>query len=378
MKQVVKRTYKFKLYHSRKLHKLDYLFAIACFIYNHCIMLQKRYYRLFGKNITAFTMTNHLVKLKRQKRFAFWKELNSQVIQDISERVWRSYKSFFKNIKKNHKAKPPRLRKKEFYNSITYKNSGHKIDRNIIVLQKKIRLKFYKSREIEGVIKTITFKRNRLGDYYMFVVCDVEIDKVLPRQGETIGLDFGLKHFLTTNKGERKEGILFFKKMLHEIRELNRKRSRKMGEQKGEKKSKNWIKANYKLQRAYERLINLREDFQWKLARELCSKYVVICIEDLELKEMQRLWGRKVSELRFGEFVKKLEYVASKLGSIVIKVGKWFASSQLCNHCGYKYEKVKDLRLRKWICPQCGKEHDRDVNSAKNILREGLQILQSV
>ena len=121
----------------------------------------------------------------------------------------------------------------------------------------------------------------------------------------------------------------------------------------------------------------LRKHKQWELAYDLCSKYAVICIENLSLKGMQKLWGRKVSELRFGEFVKKLEYVASKVGTLIVKVGKWFASSQLCSTCGYKYENVKDLHLRKWTCPHCGQEHDRDVNVAKNILTKGLSILQT-
>ena len=374
---IVKRTYKYKLYHSKQIRKIEYLLSIACTIYNHCIALQKRYYKLFKKNISENRLKKFVTKLKKIDRFSYWNQLNSQVIQDIIERIMRSYKSFFNNRKKNKKANLPHFRKLETYKSITYKQNGYEIINNVVKLQKSFRIKFCKSREIEGIIKTITFKRNVLGNWYMFVVCDIKVNQVLLRKGEAIGLDFGLKHFLTTNMGDKIETPLFFKEMRNKIRKLNKLRSRKQGERKGEVKSKNWLKANCKLQKAYERLVNLRDNKQWELAYDLCGKYAVICIEDLELKDMQKLWGRKVNDLRFGEFVKKLEYVASKVGTTIIKVSKWFASSQICSNCGYKNEEIKNLRLRKWKCPHCGQEHDRDVNSAKNILTEGLRILET-
>lgn len=372
------RTYKFKIYCSKQNYKLERLLYIACSVYNHCIALQKRYYRLFRKNVPMFTLSKHLTKIKRTKKYGYWNELNSQTIQDISERVCRSYKSFFSNRKKNKKAKPPRFCSKYKYSSFTYKQCGYKFEGNVLTLQQKYRIKFSKSREIEGKIKTVTIKRNSLGDWYLFVVCDVETNEVLFRQGKAIGLDFGLKHFLTTSNGQKIQCPQFFRQMQNLIRKLNRNRSRKIGERKGESKSNNWLKANLKLKKAYEKLRNLRDDFQWKLALELCSKYSVICIEDLNLKGMQKLWGRKIGELRFAMFVQKLEYMAKRCGCQLVKVDKWFPSSQSCSSCGYKNSNTKDLKVRKWTCPQCGKVHDRDINASVNILQEGLRILETV
>ncbi len=373
----MKRTYKFKIYNSKRNRKLERLLYTACSVYNHCIALQKRYYRLFRKNITAFTMSRHLAKLKKLSRFAFWNGLNSQTVQDISERVWRSYKSFFSNVKNNKRMRPPRFCKSDNYKSFTYKQSGYKIEGNLLTLQQKFRVKFSKSWEIEGKIKTVTVKRNSLGDWYLYIVTDIEQDEVLPRQGEAIGLDFGLKHFLTDDIGERIESPLFFRQMRNRIQKLNRARSRKAGERKGERKSRNWLRAARKLRRAYEKLRNLRDDFQWKLAKILCERYATICIEDLSLKGMQRLWGRKICDLRFGDFVAKLGYMAGKYGCRLVKVDRWFASSQQCSVCGYKNDGTKDLRVRKWTCPACGTEHDRDVNAAINVLNEGLRLLET-
>ena len=261
MVMVAKRTFKFKLCKSLKIRKLNYYLRIACFIYNHFIALQHRYYRFYGKNISEKKMKSHLTKLCKMKRFSSWKELNSTVRQDIIERIMRSYKSFFSNFKTNKKARPPKHRKIEKYKSIIFKNAGWKIENNILYFTNYsnilAKFKFVKSREIDGNIKTITIKRNNLGDYYLFVVCDVEVNEVLPRMGKVVGLDFGLKHFLTTNKGNIIKTKLFFKQMRSTIQKLNRKRSRKIGERKGEKKSKGWLKANRKLERVYEKLCNL-------------------------------------------------------------------------------------------------------------------------
>ena len=374
----MKQTYKFKIYNSRRNHKLEKLLYTSCSVYNHCVALQKRFYKLFKKNIPMFTLSKHLTKMKKVSRFLFWNKLNSQTIQDISERVCRNYKSFFNSYLKNSKARPPRFYSKFKYSSFTYKQCGYKFEDNVLILQKKYRIKFSKSREIEGKIKTVTIKRNHLGDWYLYVVCDVETNEVLFRQGEAIGLDFGLKHFLTVSNGEKIDCPLFFKQMRNLIRKLNRERSCKLGERKSEKKSNNWLKANLKLQKAYERLCNLRDDFQWKLALQLCSKYSIICTEDLNLKGMQKLWGRKIGELRFAIFMEKLEYIAKRCGCQLVKIDKWFASSQICSDCGYKNGITKDLKVRKWTCPNCGEIHDRDVNASVNILQEGLRMLAVV
>ena len=121
----------------------------------------------------------------------------------------------------------------------------------------------------------------------------------------------------------------------------------------------------------------MRRDFHWKTAQYLVGKYTLISIENLNLKAMQKRFGRKISDLGFADFVNKLKYEAQKTGSIVIEVGKFFPSSQLCSNCGYQNKELKDLRIRQWTCPKCGKHHDRDLNAAINIKKEGERIFYS-
>ena len=146
---------------------------------------------------------------------------------------------------------------------------------------------------------------------------------------------------------------------------MSRKLSKKV------KGSRNRRRARLELNRFYRKLVNSREDWQWKTARSILHEYDIVCLESLNLDGMKRLWGRKVSDYGFADFGCKLEYLAAMSGKEVRKVDRWLASSQTCHKCGYVNKGTKDLRVLEWVCPQCGTHHDRDENAAINILLAG-------
>lgn len=125
----------------------------------------------------------------------------------------------------------------------------------------------------------------------------------------------------------------------------------------------------------YRKINDLRSDFQWKLAHQLCKQYDYIFIEDLNIEAMKRLWGKKVSDLNHSSFIDKLTYIASKYGVTIHKIDKWYPSSKTCE-CGC-INKGLSLRDRTWVCPSCGAVNDRDILAARNILRKGISELES-
>lgn len=367
----VTRAYCFKLYRSKRNRQLHTQINAAALIYNHCIALHKRYYRLFKKLLSLYALEHHLAKLKHLERFKYVTEIGSQAVQDIAERIDRAYKLFFRNLKNKVRSAPPGFKKVSKYKSFTLKQAGYKfLEGNNLRIGKQV-FRYFKSRILEGTIKTLTIKRDPLGDIYIYVVCQVEQDEVLTRTGKSVGFDFGLKKFLTSSEGKPSdvEAPLFFRKNAVALKSASRKLSHK------QKYSNNRRKAKLALARLHRKVANQRKNFHWQLANFLVGQYAVICIEDLNLKGMQKLFGRKISDLGFAEFVGILEHKASRTGTKVAKVDRFFASSQKCHSCGFQNPATRDLRIRRWTCQSCGKTHNRDRNAAINIKLEGERIL---
>lgn len=360
------RTFVFKMYRAARNRKLHKRIGIACDIYNHCIALHRRYYRMFGKYLNMYRLQAHLAKLKKRKRHAYWNGLGSQAIQNVTERIDRAYKLFFANLRRGVRTAPPSFKKKRKYRSFTLKQkAGWKIgDGNTIVIDKQ-EYRYHKSREIEGTVKTVTVKRDALGDLYVYFVCGDENEAAnrIPT-GNSAGFDFGLKTFLVSSDGDDIVSPLFFKQNANAVKQANRNLSRK------KKGSKNRAKARLDLARVHKNVSNQRKDWQFKLARRLCETYDVICVEDLNIKGMQRLWGCRISDLGHAQFVTILKWMAEKLGSTVVEIPRFYPSSKTCSSCGHVLASL-DLSTREWTCPACGMHHDRDRNAAINIHRVG-------
>jgi putative transposase len=334
---------------------------VAAKIWNHCINLHKQYDRFTGKHLEKAKLQKHITKLKKRPKYAYWNQLGSQSIQDVTDRIERGYQRFFKKLNK----RPPRFRKIKKHKSFTLKQAGYKLFEDNRIQINSTTYKYFKSREIEGTVKTVTVKRDSLGDIYIFIVCDVpQPPQVITRAGKMVGYDFGLSTYLKASDGNDIESPLFFEQNSAVIKKLNRELSRKV------KGSNHRKQARLNLARAHKKTANQRKDFQFKLAYELCGEYALICIEDLNIKAMQRLWGKKISDLSHSNFVKILKYAASRTGTEVIKISRWYPSSKTCSTCGHVLDELP-LKIREWQCLVCKTKHDRDFNAAINILREG-------
>ncbi len=321
-------TYKQKLYKNDKNRRIDTLLRRYGVFYNHCIALHKRYYRLFKKYLKLNDLQKHTTKLKKTHRYAFLKTLGSQTLQDLTERIDKAFKKFFKK-----QAKLPRFKKVANYKSFTFKSQvdkktglnkgvGFEIKDNVVSFSG-YSYKFIKTYALIGKVKTLTIKRDNMGDYFLCLVCELENNPNKQTAcDKSVGFDFGLRTFLTGSDNTKIESPLFFSKYLPLIRACNRSLSKK------KRGSHNRLKARLRLARLHRKIKNLRTDFFYKLANSLAKQYSHIFIEDLNMKSMQKLWGRKVSDIAFSEFVKILENKAH-----VVKIDRFYPSSKTCSNC---------------------------------------------
>ncbi len=367
------KTFCFKLYRAQRNEKLNRQINAAGLIWNHCLALHKRYYQLFGKYLQKLVLQKHLTKLKRRKKFSYLKEIGSQAVQDVTDRIDRAYRLFFNNIERKVKCSPPKFKRVKKYKSFTLKQAGWKIEalHNTIIINNQA-YRYFKSREIVGKVKTVTVKRDSTGDIFIFVVTDYEDNEVMARTGESVGYDFGFKEkILIASDGKDILAPSFLRSNMKALKRASKSLSKKKST------SKKRERARLELARIYRRADNQRKDFHWKLAQRLCSEYALICVEDLSLKGLQRGHGKKMQDYGFGMFLQILKYVAKRMGTTIIEVDRFYPSSQLCSNCGEKNPKTKDLSVREWRCPKCGAYHDRDTNAAKNILNEGTRMFLS-
>ena len=356
-------SYKYKLYRTPKTKHLDKMLREACFVWNHALALQKRYYKLYHKYISDSRMRKHFAK--RIHRYL----LHSQTTQEIIDRLDMSYQRFFEHLA----PRPPKFKKAKDFTSFVFRQGGYTLNGNVLTINSIAkRYKFSLSRPYDGRIKELTIKRSNLGEYYIVMVLDKAPQSLgKSRNGASVGIDFGLRKYLTISDGQTVYNPQFLKSGLRQLQQKSRNLSKCMPG------SHNRERKRLELNRLHEKVVNRRSDFQWKLAHQLCRQYDTIFLEDLSLVPMFSTyrWGRKMADLAHGEFVQKLQYVATKYGVTVHKIDREFPSSQTCT-CGHVYQ---DLRLQDyvWTCPQCGAVHDRDILAAGNILRQGIAELES-
>lgn len=362
-------TYKYKVYSQNRNHqkRLENLLCTAASIYNHCICLYKRYYKLYKKTLPKNKLQSHIAKIKNRCHHQ-WKMVDSMAAQQITDRIYNGYSFFFKRIT----GRPPTYKSWRKYKSITYKTHGWKLNGNIFRISNiKLNLKFHQSRNIEGKIQNVTLKRDAVGDWWLFFLVHQDDNPKTSKQetGKSAGFDFGLKHFLTNNEGEKIESPRYLFHSIKELKKLSKEYSVKKRGSNGKRK------ARIKLARFYRSLCYKRDNFYWNLSNILVSQYDIVCFETLDMKYFQREYGKKIGDFAFTKFVKILSFMCAKYNKRFVQIDRWETTSKTCSVCGYK-ENELDINTRIWLCPYCGTTHDRDVNAAKNILRVGISTLE--
>ena len=374
------------------LHKA---FGCSRFIYNYFLDKSQKAWNENKEYFNWVETDKEANNLKKLEEYSWLKEIDSTISTHTLKHLDKAYKNLYQARKEkrnyNLRFKSKKIHRESFtlqaINS-TYKgkaNSNIKIDfenKRIKIPKLKSWIKYRDERKAFNYksIQSITIKQTPSGKY--FAAIHFRIPKTVntynPDLKKSIGIDFGLKNFITLSNGEKINSPEYLKKSLRKLKRLSKNYSRKKTNSIDGKKinSNNKEKARIKLAKCYEKISNQRKYFNDYLSRYLVDNYDFIFIEDLNISVMQKLWGRKVCDIAWYQFITMLNYKAIEQGKFVLKIDRYYPSSKLCHNCGYKNEAL-NLSDRKWTCPICGKIHDRDINASKNILQEGLRKLSN-
>ena len=365
---VITRAYKIRLYPNKSQRTFfNKSFGCCRVIYNEMLYeLQNAY-----KNGIVLNK-NELFKQIKSK-YVWMSESDSQGLCNTYQDLNKAYRNFF-----NKKAKFPKFKKKKdkntYRNAMCFKDTSKLFpDKTHIVIPKAGKIAFRQDYDFSSLniqkVYNITVERSKTNRYYCSICIDVESEEY-KHTGEVIGIDLGIKDLVIDSNGNKYSNPKYIQKAEKKIKHLNRSYSKKI------KGSKNQEKARLKLATAYEKLSNKRKDNLHKITTKLVKENDVICIENLNVRGMTKnhKLAKSIQDASFGTLVKMLKYKAAWHNRQIIEVGRFFPSSKLCSCCGHKMEYM-GLEIRKWTCPVCHSEHDRDINAAINIKNEGLRIL---
>ena len=334
-------------------------------IFNKGLALRENAFKQ-GDKADYKATSSMLTSLKKQGEFSFLKEVDSIALQQSLRDLDTAYKNFFQ-----HRADKPVFKSKhnnhQSYRTINQRDKI-RIEGNRLKLPKLGYVKIKQSMEV-GHIHNVTVERTPTDKYFVILNVDFEPNQIV-HNSNAIGIDVGIKTFYSDSNENVVSNPKYLEKSLKKLAREQRRFSRK------KKGSNNRNKQRKKVALIYEKITNQRDDFLQKQSTKLIRENQTICIEDLKIANMLKnhKLAKHISSVSWRKFFTMLEYKAKWYGNTIVKVPTVYPSSQTCSICGYKNKLVKDLSVRKWECPVCHTEHERDYNASINILNKGLQM----
>jgi len=383
---MARKAFKFRLYPNKEQEqKLLFTLNRCRELYNAALSERKDSYKYTGKGVTYFQQKRDLpeIKIIREE----YKEIHSQVLQDVFNRLDKGMKAFFRRVQNGETPGFPRFQGRNRYNSFTYTQSGYMLTDTHVILSKIGTIKVKRHREIQGNIKTVTVK-HEVDQWYIVFSCELPDEQVvptLPYTDDAIGIDLGLLHFATLSTGDTIENPRYYREAQADLKRKQRKLSR------CKPRSHRREKAKRQVAKAHRKIRNQRHDFLHKQSRQLVNTYETIVFEDLHVLNMNHTpepkrdeatgaylpngaskkagLNKSILDAGWDLFVSMCKFKAEWAGTNILTVNP-YKTSQVCSACGME-GKNKDLSIRTHTCVHCGIVLDRDHNAAINILRLG-------
>ena len=359
----MRKTFKYRLYPTKlQVTKMNNILELTRWVYNETLALRKNAWESEKKSISLYDTAKHLPIWKSQRPELH--NVHSQILQNAQIRVDLAFKAFWKRCKHGKKPGFPRFKGKGWYDSITYPQSGFRLHPDGIYLSKIDRVKIVLHRPLEGKIKTCTIKKTPTGKWYVYFSCIVETPEPLPKTGKIVGIDLGLITYVQCSDGTKIDKPRFFNEEKKSLAQAKRRENIT-------------FKAKHKrvLAMIHERIKNKREDFCHKASKKLVDKYDFIAHEDLNVKNLieKKENSKNISDASWSTLIQYTTAKAESAGRVVVAVDPR-GTSQRCSRCGAVVQKSIDVRVHH--CPHCGFKTGRDLNSALEILRLGMESVE--
>lgn len=349
---------------EKQAEKLAKAFGCARWFWNNSLAETQKTYHETGKGLGQFALNARLPGLK--KEFEWLKETHSQVLQSVSLNLSRAFINFFER-----RAAYPNYKSKHGRQSIQYPQGTKIVEGRKLFLPKIGHVKAKIHREIPGTIKTVTISKTPSGKYFAAILSENGLAQPeISLEGKILGIDVGLTHVAITSDGAKFNNPKHLAKAQKNLKRKQRKLSRK------EKGSNTRNKARILVAKAHEKVANARKDYLHKLSRRLIDENQVIAVEDLHIKGMMKnhCLAKAIGDAGWNAFTTMLEYKVERVGKGYVEVNRFFPSSKACSCCGHVVKSLP-LNIRNWKCTECGAEHDRDINAAKNIALEAQRMI---
>ena len=366
------RAFVFRIYPNRAQRELlSRTFGCVRLVYNHYLDRKKQLWEESKQSMSYNACAKDLTSLKKEKEFL--KEVDSIALQQSLRHLDTAYTNFFKRKESGYPRFKSKRRGKQSYTTVNV-NNNIRLEGGRIRLPKLGEVKIRQHREVpeDWSLKSVTVKRVPSGKYYVSILFEYENQVKEREMNRVLGLDFSMPDLYVTSEGEHCGYPKYFRQAEQKLARAQRRLS------KMQKGSANYRKQKVKVAKIHEKIANRRKDFLHKRSHEIAEGYDAVCIEDLDMQGMSKAlhFGKSVHDDGWGMFTRMLEYKLADRGGTLVKIDRWYPSSQMCSGCGHIVPEVKDLGVRVWFCDWCLEYHDRDENAAANIRDEGRRLLR--